>query len=174
MCGCIHFQFVLISKVSRKKIISTKDSNLPYPQGFESYTILKSLDTYINSIFNHACRICRRTREEWDSALRKKVKYRSIETIFYAAGDPRGFGFESSLAIPLSLPAPPFPATIQHYRKCLVFPTGCRGTRWIAPDHFRPSLLTGQRVWTSCFDRLLLLLLLLSSPFLSPREFLNP
>lgn len=25
---------------------------------------------------------------------------------------------------------------IQSSRKCLVFPTGCHGTRWIAPDHF--------------------------------------
>lgn len=48
---------------------------------------------------------------------------------------------------------------IQGSRKCLVFPTGCRGTRWIAPDHFRlrvqypwSSLFAGQRAWTSSTD----------------------
>lgn len=88
----------------------------------------------------------------------KKEKYRSMlrsKLFSTAAGDPtprlwfREQPSHSAVASGSSIPS----SSIQRYRKCLVFPTGCRGTRWIAPDHFRPSLLTGQRVWTSCFDR---------------------
>lgn len=69
-----------------------------------------------DTIFNHAYRICCFSHERRMKILRKKkniVRCFDRNCFLRRQGiPPPGFGFESSLAIPLSLPAPPFPAPL--------------------------------------------------------------